>query len=301
MTGSNQLEIPIPSVGGEDFHAPKIGSADHHRKGASLNTKVRNLLALVGLGIGGAACGEVIATKTPDVGLTPTPITQTLDVATITPTFTETKTPTITMIPSETAIPRPVYREEFPNSPDDFTLTTEEGKKTIIQDIIDHPTLPEPQETYWPKPISVFSDQDLIYLHIDCKMGVTCAWRGFLREADPVNGPDQLFGELEVRNKGDKKSHVVDLYLDDDEKNPLQRLQHELDVLHINTSKGDVAFIIPILSRHLVRWDNPVLAEMIDGITPARRKQLETIQKTLEIFDSISDAPLWLGKTDAAF
>jgi hypothetical protein len=197
------------------------------------------------------------------------------------------------------AIPKALYREDFPNSPDDFTLTTNEGKKAIIQDIIDHPTLPEPQESYYPHPISVYPEGNLIILRINCKIGFTCAWRGWVRVADPVNGPDRRFGELEVHNKGDTNSHVVDLYLDADMKDYQNYIQGTLYRLYKNTSgKGDMTtFFIPIQSRNWIKWDNPVLAEIVDGGTPERRKELDTLQKTLKVLDSISDAPLWLFDT----
>lgn len=263
---------------------------------------MKRILFLLGCSVLLVSCSqytEILPSKPTNI---PTKLfvpTETLTVtstATITPTFTETRTTT------ETAIPRPVYREDFPITPDDFILTTEEGKKAIIQDIIDHPTLPEPQESYFAPPndpISVFSDQDLFYLFIRCKMGQACAWRGWLKEVDSVNGPDRYFGELEVRNKGDKNSHILDLYLNDNEKDTLRRFQSELDDLATDTgAKGDVSYFrIPILSRHWNRWQNPVLAEIIDGITPARRKELQMLQNARKIFDSISDAPLWLART----
>jgi hypothetical protein len=198
------------------------------------------------------------------------------------------------------AIPKSLYREDFPDSPDDFTLTTEEGKKAIIQDIIDHPALPEPQEAYYPHPISIYLDQDLVDLRINCKMGFTCTWRGWVRVADPVNGPDRHFGELEVRNKGDTNSHVLDLYLDGNIKDYQNYIQSILYRLYKTSSGkgGMTTFFIPIQSRHWIKWANPVLAEIVDGVTPERRKELDTLQKTLTVLDSISDAPLWLGHTD---
>jgi hypothetical protein len=243
-----------------------------------------------------SACGPISSPTQVTLEASPTRTAQVLT-PTETNTPTVTNTPTEAKTPSETPIPRPEYYEGLAPTLKEFTLIQKEDLKTVEQDIVDHPTLSEPQPLPYDS-ITPYNNGAFSGVLLQCTMGSNCTVRASVRVADPANGSDRWYVIWEIRNHGDNHSHVITTYIGEDLNKSMLENITEGDILfklQKAAAKGaKTALFVPTKVIDGGRFTNPVLTEMIDHATPEQRTALDELQKTLKIPDSLSEIPVWL-------
>lgn len=207
-----------------------------------------------------------------------------------------TATPSATA--TETAIPVPEYYKGLAGTLDEFTLIQKDDLKTVEQDILDHPTLAEPQALPYDA-IIPFNDGTFTGVLVQCVMGQNCAVRASVRVADPANGPDRWYVIWEVRNAGDDHSHVIITYIGKNvDESTLERQTQETILRDLQRAAQEGATdTLSITTKRIgqFHYSNPVLLEMIDNATPDQRAALDELQKTCQIPDSLSNIPVSLS------
>jgi hypothetical protein len=182
---------------------------------------------------------------------------------------------------------------------DRFTLIRQEDLQVVVQDILDHPMLTEPQPLGF-DPIIPYVLYDFTGVVFQCIIEINCKVSASVRIADPVNGPDRWYLIWEIQNHGDDHSHVVVTYIGDDVDRDKLKLftQDGFSRTIANNVRKGMPINIFVVTKRTGSWKftNPVLAEIIDHQTPENRKTIDEFQKTLKIPDSLSKTVLKLGR-----